>query len=116
MEFDYTKRTCKMSMPGYVKQALTWFHHKFSKTTNSPSPFQQPIIDTTNPMTTVQTKILQQVCGTFLYYTQAVDCTMLHTLNDLATRVKDGTQKIVEALNHFLDYCATHPVEAVVLY
>ena len=40
---------------------------------------------------------------------------MLHALNDLATRVKDGTQKTVEALNHFLDYCATHP-EAVVLY
>ena len=44
-------------------------------------------------MTTEQTKLLQQVCGTFLYYTRAVDCTMLHALNDLATRVKDGTQK-----------------------
>ena len=40
---------------------------------------------------------------------------MLHVLNDLATRVKDRTQKTVEALYHFLDYCATHP-EAVVLY
>ena len=40
---------------------------------------------------------------------------MLHVLDDLATRVKDGTQKIVEALNHFLDYWATHP-EAIVLY
>ena len=72
-------------------------------------------IDKTNPMTTVQTKILQQVCGTFLYYARAVDCTMLQTLNYLATRVMDGTQRKVEALNHFLDYCATHP-EAVVLY
>ena len=66
-------------------------------------------------MTTVQTKILQQVCGTFLYCARVVDCTMLHALNYLATRVNDGTQKTVEALNHFLDYCATHP-EAVVLY
>ena len=40
---------------------------------------------------------------------------MLHALNDLATRVKDGTQKTVDALNYFLDYCATHP-EAVALY
>ena len=78
-------------------------------------------MDTTNPMTTVQTKLLQQVCGTFLYYARVVDCTMLHALNDLATRVKDvtrgkdGTQKIVEALNLFLDCWATHQ-EAVVLY
>ena len=40
---------------------------------------------------------------------------MLHALNDLATRTKDGTQKTVEALNHFLDYCASNP-EAEVLY
>ena len=66
-------------------------------------------------MTTEQTKLLKQVCGTFLYYARAVDCTMLHALNDLATRVKDGTQKTVEALNHFLDHCATHP-EATVIY
>ena len=72
-------------------------------------------IDNTNPTTTEQTKLLQQVCCTFLYYARAVDCTMLHALNDLVTRVKDGTQKTVEALNHFLDYCATHP-EATVLY
>ena len=124
LEFNYDEKICKMSMPGYIKQVLIKFHHEFSKTIHSPSPFKAPVygreiqmanINKTNPMTTVQTKLLQQVCGTFLYYARAVDCTMLHVLNDLATRVKDGTQKTVEALNHFLDYCATHP-EAVVLY
>ena len=111
-------------MPGYVKQALIKFLHEFSKTTHSPSPFNAPVygqkiqiatIDKTNPMITVQTKLLQQVCGTFLYHARVVDCTMLHALIDIATRVKDGPQKTVEALTHFLDYCATHP-EAVVLY
>ena len=123
MDFGYEEQTCKMSMSRYVKQALIKFHHEFSKTTHSPSPFNtlvygqkiQMITIEKNPMTTIQTKILQQVCGTFLYYARAVDCTMLHALNDLATRVKDGTQKTVKALNHFLDYCATHP-EATVLY
>ena len=109
-------------MPRYTKQATIKFHHEFNKTTNSPSPFMPPVygqkiqmatIDKTNPMTKQQTKILQQVCGTFLYYARAIDCTMLHALNDLATRVKDGKQKTVAALNHFLDYCAMHP-EAVV--
>ena len=66
-------------------------------------------------MTTSHTKLLQQVCGAFLYYARAVDCTMIHALNNLGTRVKDGTQKTAKALNHFLDYCATH-IEATVLY
>ena len=113
-----------MSMPGYVKQALIKFQHEFKKTTNSPSPFMPPVygqkiqmasIDKTSPMTKQQTTILQQVYGSFLYYARAVDCTMLHALNDLAARVKYDTHKTVEALNHFLDYCATYP-EAVVLY
>ena len=85
LDFDYEKRACKMSMPGYVKQALIKFHHELSKTTHSPSPFNAPVygrkiqmatIDKTNPMTTIQTKLLQQVCGTFLYYARAVDCTI----------------------------------------
>ena len=66
-------------------------------------------------MTTIQTKLLQQVCGTFLYNARAVYCTMLHALNNLATRVKDGTQKTAKKLNHFFDYCVTHP-EPTVLY
>ena len=37
-------------------------------------------IDTIKAMTLVQTKILQHVCGTFLYYVKAVD---------LKTRVKN---------------------------
>ena len=72
-------------------------------------------IDNTDSMIPVQTKRLQQVCRMISYSVRTVDCTMLHVLNDLATRVKDGTQKTVKALNHFLDYCATNP-EATVLY
>ena len=100
LDFDYEEQTCKILMLRYVKQAPIRFHHEFGKTTHSPLPFNAPvygqkiqmaIINKTNPMTTVQTKLLQQVCGTFLYYVRAVDCTMLHVLNDLATKVKDGT-------------------------
>ena len=40
---------------------------------------------------------------------------MLHAIDELATRDKDGTQRTVKALNHFIDFCTTHP-EAVVLY
>jgi hypothetical protein len=34
---------------------------------------------------------------------------MLHVLNDLATQTTKGTETTMEALTHFLNYCATHP-------
>ena len=72
-------------------------------------------IDKTEPMDKTQIKLLQQVCRTFLYYARVVDCTMLHALNNLSTRVTDGTQTTVKAVKHFLDYYATNS-EATVLY
>ena len=124
MEWDYIKRTCKLSMPEYVKQALCRFQHIMKQKCYSPSPFTPPIygkkqqmakIDNSMPITPEEKKLLQQVCGTFLYYARAVDCTMLHALNDLATRVNDGTQETINALQHFLNYCATNP-ESTVLF
>jgi hydroxypyruvate isomerase len=66
-------------------------------------------IDVTPAMSNDQTKKLQQVVGTFLFYARAVDPTMLHALNALAAAQSKGTQATVEALVHLLNYCATHP-------
>ena len=65
-------------------------------------------VDNSAPMDKKQKTLLQQVCGTFLYYARAIDCTILHALNDLATKVNSGTQETAKALTHFLNYCATH--------
>jgi hypothetical protein len=58
-------------------------------------------VDETNPINKQETKLLQQVCGKFLYYARAVDTTMLHPLNDLATQTTKGTEKTMEALTGF---------------
>lgn len=34
---------------------------------------------------------------------------MMHALNELASQISNGTEKTVKAMNHFLDYCTTHP-------
>ena len=34
---------------------------------------------------------------------------MLHALNNLASQQTKGNDKTMEAMEHFLDYCATHP-------
>ena len=122
LEFDYVLRTCKMSMPGYVLEALLYFQHTNDNNTYGPSPYTAPVygrktqmarIDDTDPMNQKQIKLLQRVCGKFLYYARAVDCTMLHALNDLATRTHNGTQETMTALTHFLNYCATNPDSVV---
>ena len=112
-------------MPGYVQEALLKFQHICREMKcPSPSPYTPPKygikmqlapIDESDPMTDKQIKLLQQVCGTFLYYARAVDCTILHALNDLATQTKNGTQKTAKVLTHFLNYCADIP-DAKVTY
>jgi hypothetical protein len=66
-------------------------------------------IDTTPKLTEAQTKQLQQVVGTFLFYARAADSTILHALNALAAAQATGTQATAHALVHFLNYCNTHP-------
>ena len=106
-------------MPGYVQEALLKFQHHYEESRHSsPSPhvpiqygqkMQMANIDDSDPLTKTQVKLLQQVCGQFLYYARAVDATMLHALNDLATKVNNGTQETAKALTHFLNYCAANP-------
>ena len=92
LEFDYKQPTCRMLMPEYVKQALIKFHHEFSKTTHSPSPFkvlvygqkiQMTTIDKTNPMTTVHyhtfyTPNLQSFAATHLHLEINKSCKIEH--------------------------------------
>ena len=124
LKWDYVERTVKLSMPGYVREALLQFQHTKTKNVYAPSPYTKPIygkkqqmapVDDTPPLDKKQQLLLQQICGKFLYYARAVDNTMMHALNDLATRITTGTQKTNDALKTFLDYCATYP-DAVIMY
>ncbi len=119
LDWNYQKRTVDLSMPGYVAAALHKYQHESPKQhCNAPSKWTAPQygskvqmtkIDDTAPMDAKQTHWLQQVVGTFSFYARAVDPTMLHALNVLASSQKHGTQATVDALVHFLNYAATHP-------
>ena len=126
LQWDYKNGTVDVSMPGYVKSALHTFQHDTpQRPTNAPSAYTPPIFgatiqyttppDTSPPIDKAQTKRIQTVVGKFLYYARAVDPTMLHALNDLATQQSKGTQKTMQALTHLLNYAATHP-DATIRY
>ena len=120
LKWDYKKRTCDISMPGYIERALTRFRHPFpKKLQHNPAHYVQPEYgtkvqyepdaDTSEKLDTIGKKRIQEVLGTLLYYARAVDPTLLVTVSSLARQQKDPTIKTMAAVNHLLDYCATHP-------
>ena len=62
-----------------------------------------------SPISLVQIKHIEQVVGKFLYYARAIDNTMLHALNNIASSKSKGTQTTWEAVKYFLNYAASNP-------
>ena len=72
-----------------------------------------PIIKTST-FTEKQQKELQKIVEKFLYYASAIDNTMMHAANDLASQLTTGTMKTKIAIKCFLNYCATYPNAAII--
>jgi hypothetical protein len=125
LKWDYDKRTCGNSMPGYVSNVLSKFQHDSSKhPQHTPSRYVTPVYsaktqyatkDETPPITAQQCLTIQKVTGSVLYYAIAVDPTVLMPLNDIATEQTKATEKTQAATNQMLDYLATQP-DATVRY
>ena len=126
LKWDYTARTLELSMPGYVEEALKRFAHPTPITPqHSPFKWTRPVYgqsiqyakeeDTTPVLNTNDTKRVQQVVGTFLYYARAIDNTMLPALNDIAAQQSAPTETTATQITQILDYAASHP-DAVIKF
>jgi hypothetical protein len=67
------------------------------------------------PLNKEETKYVQAVTGTLLYYARAVDSTILQALSSLATKQAKLMQKTIEKVKQLLDYC-TRQEEAIITY
>ena len=72
-------------------------------------------MDTSPPIPEERKRSIQQIIGTFLYYSCAVDCTILPALNTLAEKQSSPTKNTEAAITHSLDYAATNP-SAIIRY
>jgi hypothetical protein len=125
LKWDYNKRTCDISIPGYVSNVLSKFQHDSPKhPQNTPSWYGTPVYsaktqyatkDETPPLTAQQCLTIQKVTRSVLYYARAVDPTVLMPLNDIATEQTKATEKTQAATNQMLEYLATHP-DATIRY
>ena len=66
-------------------------------------------VDTSPRIDAARVKRIQQIIGVFLYYTRAVDESMLCALNKLASRQANPTEELEKDVNRFLQYAATYP-------
>jgi hypothetical protein len=57
-------------------------------------------------------KFIQRVTGKFLYYARAIDNTMLHALNDIAS--SKNTNQTIAATRYFLNYAASNPNGSII--
>jgi hypothetical protein len=72
-------------------------------------------IDTSPPLSKEDKKYVQEVVGTFLYYAQCVDSTMLTALGSIPTQQANLTKNTMIKVKQFLDYAFTHP-NAIMTY
>jgi hypothetical protein len=98
LEWDYKNRTVDLSMPGYIKAAL----HKYKP--------QYVEDETTSPaISDKDVNKLQQLTGTLLYYSRAVDPTLIMPINVLASEQSRATSDTADKVIKLLNYCNTHP-------
>jgi hypothetical protein len=119
LDWDYKKRTCNISMHGYITNVLNKFQHDAPRTPqNTPSKYITPVDgakmqfstqDNSPPLTATQCTEIHKITGSILYYSRAVDPTVVMALNDIATEQTSATEKTKTAPCQLLDYLATHP-------
>ena len=57
----------------------------------------------------LKTNIVQQVCGSFLYYAIAIDNTILPALSDISLEQSKATTNTAKQVAKLLNYLASNP-------
>jgi hypothetical protein len=115
---DKVAETMAISMPGYIGKALIRFQSwAGTKHAQSPGVYKPPEYgaqvqyatdDATSSLSKADIKTLQEVAGSFLYYAEAVDPTMLTTTNTIASEQATPTEAVRAHAVRLLQYTAAH--------
>jgi hypothetical protein len=114
LDWDYKKYKVHLSMPGYVERALARFGHKIPKLLqHQPHKHRIPTYgatvqyakpdDATKLLSKDEKNYIQQIIGTFLYYGQVVDSTMLTALSSIVSNQAKPTKETMSNIKFFLN-------------
>jgi hypothetical protein len=125
IEWDYTARHCRISMPGYIPMLLLKFKHPHptkpqlssykclpitysSKSHITPDPDSLGLLDASHKCR------VQEILGSLLYYARAVDNKLLVALSAISARQAKATITTEHTVDLLLDNVATYPSDGIV--
>jgi hypothetical protein len=117
--YDIPIRTCKLSMPGYMKAACDRFGIHPTTNTHNPELFI-PIVygskapqlakqDVSPALSPADKTLVQQIVGVVLWYARGVDGTMLKAVNTVGSAQANPTEAVKAAALQILYYGHTYP-------
>ena len=121
-KWDYAQGYVDISMPEYVTKMLKRLQHapktfpQYSPHTHVPKKYatknerQYSAAPDTSPLLSpLETKYIQSVTGSHLYYGRAIDSTILPALNEIASEQAQPTQQTKQKAQRLMDYVNTYP-------
>ena len=115
-----------LDMPNYVPKMLEqFFPGQTLKGKLSPAVYTAPTYgakqqyattDDTATLSPEDTKRVQEIVGSALYYARAIDCTMLPATTHASSRQAKPTQAVLKSTEDILQYAAAYPYNQLVLY
>ena len=122
LDWNYKEGYVDVSMPGYVRESLQRLLHKILKYPQYSPHAHQPIRygkkgarqyattpDTSPTLSPKETKHIQSIAGSFLFYGRAIDSTILPALNEIASMQSKPTEQTKAKAQQLMDYLHTHP-------
>ena len=127
LNWNYSHGYVDVSMPNFVKKTLEKLNYTPNKSKQyAPHEWTSPIYgknwqfskpeDTSPPLSAKGKKRVQSVVGSFLYYGQAVDNTILPALNEIALMQAQPTENTNLKIQMLLDYLNTYKNAVVCFY
>ena len=111
-----------IAMPIYANKNLTQYNHPppskpqhcpytpnpivYGKDNKAPTPG-----DTSKLLDTASKRHIQQIVGSFLYYAQAVDPTILMALSAIAEQQSAPSEEALARVNKFIATCGRTPMQ-----
>ena len=127
IDHDRTKNEMTLSMPGYVDKALQRFGRAERRGARSPLTYIPPVIgvrsqetrplppEALEPVDATKKTFIQEVTGVFLFYSRAVDPTILTALNKISIQQTNPTKATLRAVDRLLSYVETYPNAHIII-
>ena len=127
LQWNYTNGWVDISMDNFVTKTLTKLHfEKEPRKQFAPHKWITPIYghnqqfalppDNTELLDKKDTKYIQQVVGSFLYYSRAIDNTIITALSEIVLMQAKPTEITRQKINMLLQYLTTYPNARIRFY